>query len=155
MTVEVDRKLPVELGFVDAAGGRVSLAGLRGDGRGVALFFMRAGNCMVCVRHARALAGLGLAERGVRPVVVVPGSDAAAARVRRAVGERVTVVSSTGAHSAAGLDRTLFLQHSGVLLVDAAGVVRYRLTAALPTGSFDGPALSAAADWLGLGRAVS
>jgi len=78
----------------------------------------------------------------VRPVVV-PGSPTHAARVRRILGDRVTVVSSDGAqaHLAAGLHRTLLLQHSGIMLVDSAGVVRYRLATALPTGSFDGPTL--------------
>jgi hypothetical protein len=84
----------------------------------------------------------------VQPVVVVPGSPAHAVRVRRIVGDRVTVVSSprADAHLAAGLHRTLVLQHSGIVLVDAAGAVRYRRAAALPTGSFDGPALQAAID---------
>jgi hypothetical protein len=45
-----------------------------------------------------------------------------------------------------GLQRTLVLQHSGIVLVDAAGAVRYRRAAALPTGSFDGTALQAAID---------
>jgi hypothetical protein len=87
---------------------------------------------------------------GVQPVVVVPGSPTHAARVRRILGDRVTVVSSAGAqaHLAAGLHRTLLLQHSGIMLVDSAGVVRYRLATALPTGSFDGPTLQAAIDRL-------
>ena len=73
-----------------------------------------------------------------------------AARIRRILGDRVTVMSSAGvqAHLAAGLRRTLLLQHSGVMLVDSAGVVRYRLATALPTGSFDGPTLQAAIDRL-------
>jgi hypothetical protein len=84
----------------------------------------------------------------VQPVVVVPCPPTHAARVRRILGDRVTVVSSDGAqaHLAAGLHRTLLLQHSGIMLVDSAGVVRYRLATALPTGSFDGPALQAAID---------
>jgi hypothetical protein len=73
----------------------------------------------------------------VQPVVVVPGSPAHAARVRRILGDRVAVVSSDGAqaHLAAGLHRTLLLQHSGIMLVDSAGVVRYRLASALPTAA--------------------
>ena len=84
----------------------------------------------------------------MQPVVVVPGSPTHAARVRRILGDRVTVVSSDGAqaHLAAGLHRTLLLQHSGIMLVDSAGVVRYRLATALPTDTFDGPALQAAID---------
>jgi hypothetical protein len=82
----------------------------------------------------------------VQPVIVVPGSPSHVARVRRILGDRVTVVSSAGtpAHLAAGL----LLQHGGVMLIDSAGVVRYRLATALPTGSFDGPALQAAIDRL-------
>jgi hypothetical protein len=34
------------------------------------------------------------------------------------------------------------------MLIDSAGVVRYRLATALPTGSFDGPTLQAAIDRL-------
>jgi len=133
----------VELTFTDAEGRPVTLAELRGGHRAAALFFMRAGNCLACLRHARNLASLPLAEDGVRAVVVVPGTPADAARVRRTVGERVATVSSTGAeaHLAVGLNRTLLLQHSGTLLVDSTGAVRYRLAATLPTGSFDGPAL--------------
>ena len=109
---------------------------------------MRTGTCPPCIYHACALARLNLPSHGVQPVVVVPGSSAHAVRVRRIVGDRVTVVSSPSAeaHLAAGLDRTLLLQHSGVLLVDAAGAVRYRRETALPTGSFDGAALQAAID---------
>ena len=36
----------------------------------------------------------------------------------------------------------------GLRVLDAAGVVRYRPATALPTGSFDGPALQAAIDRL-------
>ena len=80
--------------------------------------------------------------------VVVPGSPTHAARVGRILGDRVTVVSCAGAqaHLAAGLHRTLLLQHSGIMLVDSAGVVRYRPATALPTSSFDGPTPQAAID---------
>jgi peroxiredoxin len=150
MIVEMDQKLPVQLGLTDATGSPVSVADLRGEGRAVVLFLMRAATCAICVRHVRTLAGLGLAERGVAGVVVVPGTAADAARVRRTAGSGLTVVSSSGAqaHAAVGLTRTLLLQHSGTLLVDTAGTVRYRLGATLPTGSFDGPALQAAIDRL-------
>ena len=82
----------------------------------------------------------------MQPVVVVPGPPTHAARVRRIPGDRVTVVSSAGAqaHPAAGLHRTLLLQHSGIMLAGSAGVVRYRLATALPAGSLDGPARQAA-----------
>ena len=84
----------------------------------------------------------------MQPVVVVPGPPTHAARVRRIPGDRVTVVSSAGAqaHLSAGLHRTLLLHHSDIMLVDSAGVVRYRLASALPSGSFDGPARQAAID---------
>jgi peroxiredoxin len=148
--IETDGKLPVQLGLIDAGGRPVSVPELRGDARAAVLFFMRAATCAICVRHVRSLAGLGLAGRGVAAVVVVPGTAADAARVRRTAGSEVTVVSSSGAgaHHAVGLTRTLLVQHSGTLLVDASGTVRYRLAATLPTGSFDGPALLAAIDRL-------
>ena len=61
-------------------------------------------------------------------------------------GDRVTVASSEGAqaHPATGLHRAPLLQHSGIMLAGPAGVVRYRLAAALPAGSFDGLTLQAA-----------
>jgi len=149
MPVQTEHRFPLDLSVLDAVGSRVTPADLRGQARAVAVYFMRTGTCPVCIQHARALARLDLPTRGVRPVVV-PGSPTHAARVRRILGDRVTVVSSDGAqaHLAAGLHRTLLLQHSGIMLVDSAGVVRYRLATALPTGSFDGPALQAAIDRL-------
>src|SRR6516164_7523380 len=87
---------------------------------------------------------------GLHPPRPHPGPATHAARVRRILGDRVTVVSSAGAqaHLAAGLHRTLLLVHSGIMLVDSAGVVRYRPATALPTGSFDGLTLQAAIDRL-------
>ena len=112
----------------------------------VAVYFMRTGTCPVCLHHARTLAGLNLPRHRVQPIIVVPGPAAHATRVRRLVGDRVTVVTSPNAqaHLAAGLPRTVILQHSGTVLIDAAGTVRYRQATAMPTGSFDGPALQAA-----------
>src|SRR5262249_46018428 len=114
---------------LDAAGSRVTVADLRGQARAVAVYFMRTGTCPVCIQHARALARRDLPTHGVQPVVVVPGSPT--------LGARVTVVSCDGAqaHLAAGLHRTLLLQHSGIMLIDPAGVVRYRLATALPTAA--------------------
>ncbi|HTJ32624.1 MAG TPA: hypothetical protein VL738_05290 [Dactylosporangium sp.] len=127
----------------------VDVAALRGDAKGLTLFFMRAGNCAICLRHVRALAGLDLPGRGVAVAVVVPGGPAEAERVRRVAGA-LPVVSSAGAaaHRSAGLDRTLLVQHSGTVLIDAQGEERYRLAATLPTGSFDAAALTAAVDRL-------
>lgn len=148
MSVQTEHRFPADLNVLDAAGTRVTLADLRGHARAVALYFMRTGTCPPCIYHARALAKLDLLSHGVQPVVVVPGPSAHAARIRRMVGDRVTVVSSPSAeaHQAAGLHRTLLLQHSGVVLVDAAGAVRYRRATALPTGNFDGAALQTAID---------
>jgi peroxiredoxin len=124
---------------VTAQGGRDRLRDTLGS-RPTAVFFMRASSCAVCVKHARTLAGMGgeLADRGAHAVVVVPGGQSEAAAVARKVGAGATVVASDpdAAHKAAGLDRTLFLQHSGTFLVDAGGVVRYAKTATMPTGSF-------------------
>jgi len=150
MTVETDQRFPLDLTVLAADGSRVTVADLRGRARAVAMYFMRTGTCPVCLHHARALVRQDLLDQDVQPVVVVPGPAAHSARVRHLIGDRAIVVSSAGAqaHQAAGLDRTLFLQHSGVVLVDAAGSVRYRLVSALPTGSFDGPALRAAIERL-------
>jgi peroxiredoxin len=150
MPVETDQRFPLDLTVLAGDGSRVTVADLRDQARAVAMYFMRTGTCPVCLHHARAFAGQDLLGQGVRPVVVVPGAPEHSARVRRVVGDRATVVSSadTEAHQAAGLHRTLILQHSGVVLVDAAGAVRYRLVSALPTGSFDGPALRAAVERL-------
>jgi len=127
----------------------IDVEGLRGDAKGLAVYFMRAAKCAICVRHVKAFAGLGLAARGVAAAVVVPGGAAEVARVRRVAGD-VPVVSSEGveAHRAVGLDRTLVVQHSGTLLFDASGQERYRLAATLPTGGFDASGLVAAADRL-------
>src|SRR5262249_58692544 len=69
-----------DVGVADAAGSGVTLAGLRGRARAVAVYFMRTGTCPVCIQHARALARLDLPAHGVQPVVVVPGPPAHAAR---------------------------------------------------------------------------
>ena len=149
MPVQTEHRFPLDLSVLDATGSRVTLADLRGQARAVAAYFMRTGTCPVCIQHARALARLDLPTHGVQPVVVVPGPPTHAARVRRILGDRVTVVSSdrAQAHLATGLHQTLLLQHSG-MLVDSAGVVRYRPATSLPTGSFDGPTLQAAIDRL-------
>ena len=119
MPVQTEHRFPLDLSVLDAAGSRVTLADLRGQARAVAAYFMRTGTCPVCSQHARALARLNLPTRGVQPVVV-PGSPTHAARVGRILGDRVTVVSCAGAqaHLAAGLHRTLLLQHSGIMLAD-------------------------------------
>ncbi|MFI5914012.1 hypothetical protein [Dactylosporangium sp. NPDC051541] len=127
----------------------IDVDGLRGDGKGLVLYFVRAANCPVCLRHVKSLAGLGLAARGVAAAVVVPGGPAEVERVRRVAGG-LAVVSSDGvaAHRAAGLGRTLVMQHSGTLLFDAAGQESYRLATTMPHGSFDPAALGAAIDKL-------
>jgi hypothetical protein len=103
---------------------------------------MRASTCAVCVKHARTLAGMGaeLADRGAHAVVVVPGGAKEASAVAGKVGRGATVVASDpdAAHAGAGLERTLFLQHSGTFLVNAEGVVRYAKTATMPTGQLLG-----------------
>ncbi|WP_433212647.1 hypothetical protein ACQP00_00410 [Dactylosporangium sp. CS-047395] len=127
----------------------IDIDGLRGDGKGLVLYFIRAANCPVCLRHVKSLDNLGLTARGVAGAVVVPGGPAEAAKVRRIAGG-LAVVSSDGvaAHRAAGLNRTLVMQHSGTLLFDATGRETYRLTTTMPMGSFDAGALEAAIDRL-------
>ena len=139
--------LPDSLTLVAEDGEVVTLVELRGQHRGAALYFMRASTCPVCLHHVSKLGDLGLSALGVAPIVVVPGDAADAESVRRRAGSGVTVVSSVDvdAHRAVGLSRTLLLQHSGTLLVDAEGQVRYRHTSVLPTGSLDASALLLAA----------
>ena len=124
--------------------------------RPAAVFFMRASTCAVCVKHARTLAGMGaeLADRGAHAVVVVPGGAKEAAAVAGKVGRGATVVASdpAAAHAGAGLDRTLFLQHSGTFLVSSEGIVRYAKTATMPTGSFSAAELRSALATPGVAR---
>ena len=82
MPVQTEHRFPLDLSVLDAAGRRVTLAGLRGQARAVAVSVTRTGTCPVCIQHARALARLNLPTRGVQPVVAVPGSPTHAARVR-------------------------------------------------------------------------
>jgi hypothetical protein len=149
MPVQTEHRFPLDLSVLDAAGSRVTLADLARPGAG-------GGRVLHAHRHLP-----GLHPARPRPGPAGPTHPRRAAgggtriadarrRVRRILGDRVTVVPSDGAqaHLAAGLHRTLLLQHSGTMLVDSAGVVRYRLATALPTGSFDGPTLQAAIDRL-------
>ena len=94
MPVQTGHRFPPDLSVLDAAGSRVTLAGLRGQARAVAVYFMRTGTRPVCIQHARAPARPDLPTHGGQPVAVVPGPPAHAARVRRILGDRVTVVSS-------------------------------------------------------------
>lgn len=147
MAVRIDQKMP-SITVLDSGDRRVSLGELAG-GRPTALHFMRAHNCVVCLRHVRALAAMApqLATKEVVPVVVVPGTAQHAEYVRRRAGAGVRVVSSdaASAHRAADLGRTLLMQHSGTFLVDGGGTVTYARQAAMPTGSFDRAELAAAA----------
>ena len=149
MPVQTEHRFPLNLSVRDAAGSRVTLADCAArHGRWPCTSCAPAPARSVSTTphpgpagptHPRRAAGGG----GTRP------ADERRP-VWRILGDRVTVVSSAGAqaHLAAGLRRTLLLQQSGVMLVDSAGVVRYRLATALPTGSFDGPTLQAAIDRL-------
>ena len=67
-----------------------------------------------------------------------------AARTAGALPEGVLVLASGDAHRAAGLGRTLVLQHSGTLVVDTQRTIRYALTATLPNRSYDERGLLAA-----------
>ena len=82
MPVQTEHRSPPGLSVLDAAASRVTLAGLRGQARAAAVYFMRTGTCPVCIQHARAMARLDLPTRGAQPVVAVPGSPTHAARVR-------------------------------------------------------------------------
>ena len=85
MPVQTEHRFPLALSVLDAAGSRVTLAGLRGQARAVAVYFMRTGTCPVCIQHARTLARLDLPTHDVQPVVVVPGPPTHAARLATAL----------------------------------------------------------------------
>jgi peroxiredoxin len=139
MVVEIGQHLPA-LAVLDSDGRRVGIEELRA-GQPAVLFFMRARHCMICMRHARSLAGMGgeLTAHKVQPIVVVPGTPDDAAAVRRKLDDAVRVVGSDDvtAHRAVDLGRSMLMQHSGTFLVDAGGTVRYAKTATMPTGGFD------------------
>ena len=79
MPVQTEHRFPLDLSVLDAAGSRVTPAGVRGQARAVAVYFMRTGTCPVCIHHARTLARLDLPTHDVQPVVVVPGPPTHAA----------------------------------------------------------------------------
>ena len=149
MPVQTEHRFPLDLSVLDAAGSRVTLAGLRGQARAVAVSFMRTGTCPVRIQHARALA-----RRTYPPAAcsrswrypdrrhTPPGSEHP-----RRPGHRRVLRWRPGAPGG-WTAPDLLLQHSGIMPVDSARVVRYRLATALPAGSFDGPALQAAIDRL-------
>jgi hypothetical protein len=150
MTASAVDRLP-DLTLTDHDGRRLSTSELLGDDATV-LYLLRAAGCPVCIGHARALVAAHLAGRvPERIVLVVPGGSGEAATVRDKVVARVAalpgtvrIVGSGDAHEAVGLQRTLMLQHSGTVVVDAGHRVRYRRTAAMPTGSYSERDLTAA-----------
>ncbi len=141
-----------DLDLTDGAGRHVALSGLLASGPAV-LYFLRASSCPAGLAHARRLVA-ARREGRVRPqvVLVTPGGAAQAAEVERRVAGRsadglpegVRTVASGEAHALAGLGRTVMLQHSGTVLVDAQRRIRYAHTATLPTGSYREPELLAA-----------
>ena len=115
-------------------------------GRAAVVYFMRTSTCPVCHRHVAELVRLAESGRvGDRAVLVLaPGGAGEAAEVRRRVPSSAVEVRATGdGHAAAGFGRFLALQHSGVMALDAEGVVEYRRSAAVPLQSFDAAELLA------------
>lgn len=110
-------------------------------------FFMRAASCAVCLGHAKKLVAMR-AELGadIRAVVVTPGGAKEATRVSRVLGNGAVSVASApeAAHAGVGLTKGLMLQHSGTVLADGSGVIRYERLATLPTGAFDADELRGA-----------
>src|SRR4051812_25762408 len=115
-----------DLNLTDRHGRPVALSGVLAGGPAV-LYFLRTASCPPCLAHARRLVAARSAGR-VRPqvVLVTPGGAAQAEAVERRVAGRagaalpegVLVLASGDAHRAAGLGRTLMLQHSGTMVVD-------------------------------------
>jgi hypothetical protein len=56
MPVQTERRVPLDLSVLDAAGSRVTLADPRGQAPAVAVSFTRTGTCPVRIHHARTLA---------------------------------------------------------------------------------------------------
>lgn len=136
--VEVGERLP-DLRLVDASGVTATLHDVRA-GRPAVVYFMRASTCPVCHRHLAVL--VDLAEGGAlgdsAVLVLTPGDTGDVAGVRRRAPSGAVDVRATGeGHAEVGLGRFLALQHSGTFLLDAAGTVTYRRTAAVPLQSFD------------------
>jgi len=134
-----------DLPLTDRHGRPVALSALLASGPAV-LYFLRAPSCPACLGHARRLVAARREGRVQTQVLLVtPGGAADAADVERRIGARtgqalpeaVRVLASGDAHQAAGLGKTLLLQHSGTFVVDPQRTIRYARTAALPTGSFD------------------
>jgi len=150
MSASVVDRLP-ELTLTDHRGHRLSTSELLG-GAPTVLYFMRAASCPVCVGHARSLVAAHLAGRVPEPIVlVVPGGADEAGVVHAKVIARVAalpdtvrIVASGDAHETTGLQRTLTLQHSGTVVVDARHRIRYSRTAVMPTGSYSERDLTAA-----------
>ena len=72
MPLQTEHRFPLDQSVLDAAGSRVTLAGLRHQARAVAEYFMRTGTRPVCIGHARTLARLHrtllLHHSGIMPV---------------------------------------------------------------------------------------
>lgn len=150
MTTSIADRLP-ELTLTAHDGRRLTTSELTA-GTTTVLYFLRAAGCPVCLGHARSLVAAHADGRIPEQVVlVVPGGAAEAATVHSRVAARVAdlpstvrVVGSGDAHALTGLTRTLMLQHSGTVVVDAHLRVRYNRTSAMPTASYSERDLAAA-----------
>lgn len=145
MTDATTRELLPDIALEAPDAGASTLHAVR-SGHPAVVYFLRSSTCPVCASHVRALVRMQtsgeLEDR--RLLLVVPGGAREAAHVaaRHSLPDATVWASGTG-HAEAGLGRFLALQHSGVLVLDGAGAVTYRRTAAIPTQSFDPQALLA------------
>jgi peroxiredoxin len=142
---DIDTVMP-DLALVSADGVAMNLHAVRGT-RPAVTYFLRASDCPICLRHARALAELAESDRlgGASVILIAPGGADEAREVAAKVPSRaVTALASGDGHAAAGMGTFLSVQHSGTFLISAEGTVRYRRTAAVPLRSLDRKELLAA-----------
>jgi len=131
-------------------GVRVRLSGYRGAGS-VTLFFMRAYTCLTCIVHAVQLGLVAprLTALDSALLVLVPGPLDQARKIAKLVRASFPVLADPDrvAYRAFGFQRRLlFMQQSGVALVDRAGRIAYLHRSTSPRRALDLDRLLAAAD---------
>jgi len=128
-----------DLSLVSPDGDRTSLQAVRGSGTTV-VYFLRASDCPICLKHARSLAELAESGNlgGASVLLIAPGGLAEARAVATKVpSPAVTAWASGTGHAAAGLGVFLSVQHSGTFLLAADGTIKYRRITALPPMSMN------------------
>jgi peroxiredoxin len=134
-----------EFALPDGQGEIVRLRDYRGQA--VVLFFIRAFTCRACQQHARQLASVyqEFRQRATEVIVVGPGQPQEAAHYRDRLALPFPVVADPVGATARrfGVDRWLFklVHQTGLIVVDAAGQMRYTRVQNTPAGVLDLDAL--------------